>query len=77
MNIPEPLTQIGHMAFGFISTLAVLVNPVLPPLAAALFLIYELNEEWCLGDEAYQEIREYLYGASAALTLLILKVILA
>jgi len=55
----------------------VLINPILPPLAAALFVIYELDEEFRLSDEAYQEIREYLYGASAALTLLILKVTLA
>ena len=77
MNIPEPLTKVAHITFGFISTIAVLINPILPPLAAALFVIYELDEEFRLSDEAYQEIREYLYGASAALTILILKVILA
>ena len=67
MNIPEPLTQIGHVLFGFISTLAVLTHPILPVISAALFVLYELDEEWCLSDEAYEEIREYLYGVTAAL----------
>jgi len=77
MNIPEPLTKIAHITFGFISTLASLINPALTVTSAALFVIYELDEEFKLNDEAYQEIREYLYGASAALTILILKVISA
>ena len=71
MKILEPLTKVGHALFGFTSTLATLVNPILPPISAALFVIYELNEEWCLDDEAYEEIREYLYGVSAALLILL------
>ena len=70
--IPEPLTKIGHAVFGFISTVAVLINPVLPILSASLFVIYELDEYFHLHDEAYQEIREYLYGVSAGLILLLL-----
>jgi len=65
--MPETLTKLGHALFGFTSTLAALVNPVLPPISAALFVVYELDEEWCLSDEAYEEIREYLYGVAAAL----------
>jgi hypothetical protein len=71
MAIPEPLTKVGHALFGFASTLAVLIHPILPALSAALFLVYELDEEWCLSDEAYEEIREYLYGVSAALLLIL------
>jgi len=67
MKIPETLTKIGHALFGFTSTIAVVVNPILPPTSAALFVLYELDEEWRLSDEAYEEIREYLYGVSAAL----------
>jgi len=77
MDIPEPLTKIAHITFGFLSTLASLINPALTVTSAALFVIYELDEEFRLSDEAYQEIREYLYGASAALTLLLVKVISA
>ena len=73
MKIPEPLTKMGHALFGFTSALAAAVNPIFFPTSAALFVIYELNEEWGLGDEAYEEIREYLYGVSAAYLLLILK----
>lgn len=73
MEIPEALTKLGHALFGFTSTLAVIVNPILPPTSAALFVVYELDEEWCLSDEAYEEIREYMYGAAAALLLLLLR----
>jgi hypothetical protein len=69
--IPEPLTKLGHAVFGFISTVAVLINPVLPALSAILFVIYEVDECFHLHDEAYEEIREYLYGVAAGLTLLI------
>ena len=69
--IPEPLTKLGHAVFGFISTVAVLINPVLPALSAILFVIYEVDEYFHLHDEAYEEIREYLYGVAVGLTLLI------
>jgi hypothetical protein len=69
--IPEPLTKLGHAVFGFISTVAVLINPILPALSAILFVIYEVDECFHLNDEAYQEIREYLYGVAVGLTLLI------
>jgi len=71
LTIPEPLTKIGHGLFGFISTLSVLVHAILPALSAALFVIYEVDECFHLNDEAYQEIREYLYGVAVGLTLLI------
>ncbi|NHV97743.1 MAG: hypothetical protein HA494_08195 [Thaumarchaeota archaeon] len=71
MKIPETLTKMGHALFGFASTLATLIHPVLPALSAALFLVYELDEEWCLSDEAYEEMREYLYGVAAALLLIL------
>ena len=70
--IPEPLTKLGHAVFGFISTLATIVHPVLPILSAALFVIYEVDEFFHLNDEAYQEIREYLYGCGAGMFLLLL-----
>jgi hypothetical protein len=38
LSTPELLTRIGHGLFGFISTLSVLVHPILPALSAALFL---------------------------------------
>ena len=69
--IPEPLTKLGHAVFGFISTVAVLINPILPALSAILFVIYEVDECFHLNDEAYQEIREYLYGCGAGMFLLL------
>jgi hypothetical protein len=69
--IPEPLTRIGHALFGFLCALATQVNVALSIIGSILFLIYELDEEWRLGDEAYEEIAEFLYGFAAALTLLV------
>jgi hypothetical protein len=73
VKIPEPLTKIGHVAYGFISALSVLVHPILPALAFTLFLFYELDECFHLHDEAYEELREYGYGLSLGLIILILR----
>jgi hypothetical protein len=34
--------------------------------------VYELDEEWHLNDEAYEELREYGYGFGAGMLVLIL-----
>jgi hypothetical protein len=65
------LTKLGHVLFGFVSTLSVLVHPILPALSAILFVIYEIDEGFHLNDEAYEEIKEYLYGVAAALVVLL------
>lgn len=62
MRIPEALTKIGHGLFGFLSALSVVVNPTLTVIGFLLFMAYELNEEWHLHDEAYEELREFGYG---------------
>jgi len=41
--VSEALTKVGHGLFGFVSTLAVLVHPILPALSAALFLSTSLT----------------------------------
>jgi len=71
--IPEPLTKLGHGAFGLLMALIVLFEPVLTVVGFILFLIYEFDEEWHLHDEAYEEIREALYGFSAGVILLLIK----
>jgi hypothetical protein len=37
-----------------------------------LFVIYEVDEYFHLNDEAYEEIREYLYGCGVGMFLLLL-----
>jgi hypothetical protein len=71
-GIPEPLTKIGHAVFGFLSALSILVHPILIVISFALFLVYELDEEWSLCDEAYEELREYGYGLAPGLVFLLL-----
>jgi len=70
--IPELLTKIGHAAFGFLCALAALVNPTLTVVGFLLFVLYELDEEFHLSDEAYEELREYGYGLAVALFFLLL-----
>jgi hypothetical protein len=56
------LSSIAHFASGLTSSLAVIVSPVLSVLGVILFLLYELDEDWRLGDYAYQEIMEFATG---------------
>ncbi|MEM4570939.1 MAG: hypothetical protein QXE66_06495 [Desulfurococcaceae archaeon] len=65
------LTTLAHVLFGFISTLSVIVHPVLPVLALIAFVIYELNEEWHLRDEAYDELAEFMAGMFTAMIMLL------
>jgi hypothetical protein len=56
------LPPIAHFTSGLISSLAVIVSPVLSVLGVILFILYEFDEEWKLSDYAYQEIMEFATG---------------
>jgi len=57
------LTDLAHIAFGILTVLAVVyVHPVVSVIMFLTFIIYELNEEWHLEDESYEDIREYGIG---------------
>ena len=58
MNIGD----IAHIVAGLIASLATFINPVAGVLATALFIIYELDEEWHLKDESYKDILEFAVG---------------
>ena len=53
---------LAHVTFGFLASVSVLISPVLTVINFLIFLIYELDEEWNISDEAYQELREYGFG---------------
>ncbi|MEM4976174.1 MAG: hypothetical protein QXT64_02495 [Desulfurococcaceae archaeon] len=53
------------------STLSVIVHPVLPVLALIAFVIYELNEEWHLSDKAYEELAEFMAGMFVGMVMLL------
>ena len=61
------VTSIGHFVGGFIAALVgYYLNPGLAAIATALFIIYELDEDWHISDEAFRDIREYIIGFFAA-----------
>jgi len=72
MRIPGIMTTLAHFIFGLLSCLSVIVNPALTVLGVALFIIYEMDEEWRLSDPAYEEIRQFSAGFATGMILLIL-----
>jgi len=72
MRIPDAMAMLAHFTFGLLSCLSVIVNPVLTVLGVALFVLYEMDEEWRLSDPAYEEIRQFSVGFSVGMILLIL-----
>jgi len=57
------LTDLAHIVFGILTVLAaVYVHPVVSAIMFLTFIIYELDEEWHLEDESYEDIREYGIG---------------
>jgi hypothetical protein len=65
MNIED----IAHTMAGLLASLATFVNPVVGVVAVALFIIYELDEEWHLEDESYRDIAEFATGYYAGILL--------
>ena len=70
MRIPDVISALAHFTFGLLSCLSVIVNPVLTVLGVALFILYEMDEEWRLNDPAYQEIRQFSAGFAVGMILL-------
>lgn len=62
----------AHYVAGVITALAVTVSWVLVLAALAIFMAYELDEDWHLYDEAYHDILEFAIGFFAAVTGLII-----
>jgi len=54
--------DIIHFIGGVITALAAIKAPVLGLVIAIVFLVYELNEDWHIRDEAFKDIRAYLVG---------------
>jgi len=54
--------SLAHITFGFLASVSVLINPVLTVINFLIFLVYEMDQDWRLGDYAYQELREYGFG---------------
>jgi hypothetical protein len=58
--------KIAHFAAGFSTALVSTLNAVLSILLFITFLVYELDEDWHISDEAYRDILEYAVGLYTA-----------
>ena len=65
------LTSLAHVVAGVLTSVASFLNPTLAVLMFVGFIIYELNEDWHLSDESFQDILEYLIGLYGGFTSLI------
>ncbi|MEM2352549.1 MAG: hypothetical protein QXT26_09095 [Thermoproteota archaeon] len=68
------IATLAHVVFGLISALSVMIHPILPILTSLLFIIYELDEEWRLDDEAYDELKEYMVGVTIGITIMLIRI---
>jgi hypothetical protein len=61
-NIRKVLYSVTHFLGGVITGVVSRVNPILAVLMFITFIIYELDEDWHLNDDAYKDILEYMVG---------------
>ncbi|TDA41329.1 MAG: hypothetical protein DSO07_05100 [Thermoproteota archaeon] len=66
------IKNLAHVAFGFLSSMSVIISPVLTAVSFLIFLLYELDQEWKLGDTAYEELSQFGLGLSIGIILLLL-----
>ena len=62
----------AHYLAGVLTAVSGEVSTMLPLVGAMLFLAYEVNEDWHLHDQAYQDILEFMLGFFMAVTGLII-----
>jgi hypothetical protein len=71
IDLYDIIATIAHFTFGVLSALSITISSIFPLISTALFILYEMDEEWKLSDPAYQEIREYSSGFGLGITLLL------
>lgn len=61
----------GHILAGVITILGSMISLVVPLVLFSGFMIYELNEDWHLSDQAYKDILEYCIGMYACVGVIV------
>ncbi len=67
----DRIKHIAHYLVGVLIAGGALAHWTLPLIGTALFLVYEIDEDWHLYDQAYKDILEAAIGFFAAVTGLI------
>jgi hypothetical protein len=55
-------TNLAHTLLGVLIIVLTKVNPLASILLFISFIIYELDEDWHISDQAYQDILELMVG---------------
>jgi len=64
------LTDIAHVVYGILTIFAATyLHAVAAVIMFATFVIYQLDEQWHIEDESYEDIREYAIGLGIGATL--------
>ena len=56
------ICQASHFAAGCITAVTAIRHPLLASLLFGAFIVYEVNEDWHLSDNAYKDIFVYALG---------------
>jgi hypothetical protein len=62
---------LAHFFFGLLSSLSVIVSPVLTVISFLIFLSYELDEQWRISDTGYIEIMQFGFGFGLGMIILL------
>jgi len=65
------LSDLAHIAFGAITAIVSKINIVFSIINTFLFVLYELDEEFHLCDESYEDIKEFTIGLTIGEALLL------
>lgn len=69
----EGLRLAIHIPLGLVTVLSWLVHPSLAYMLFLGFFLYEAMEDWRINDYSYIDIRGYLWGLTAGVVFLVLK----
>ncbi len=72
MDLRQTLTDIVHFLAGLITAHEAQHNPLLTIILYFTFIIYELDEDWHISDQAYHDILEYALALYTYTTISIL-----
>jgi len=65
------LTSLAHYLFGFLTAFVMKISSVFSVINTFVFIVYELDEDWKISDDAYKDIREFLAGLAIGEALLL------
>jgi len=72
-KIEDLIYDLSHVIAGYLCGILSMHAPLFSILGSLIFILYELDEDYYLNDQAYKDIREFLVGYFLAGLILLLK----